>query len=712
MRALVTLFDSHYYVRADLAAAEAILDRIPPGARSVHRVILARWLLTMANSRWDETLQDLARVPESMLFDRSFYGPKALLAGLAHQAAGRAEPAAAQFQEADRLLREHLAGDAENEELHAVRALTLAAAGRATEARSELALVEPVVRGRTRSIYSGQIMILLAQTHAALDDTEKAAGWLRIHLSGPSSIPFTPASLKLDPRFRQAISEPPMPALLKEFGHLDVPKTHAAQPADFAPAKSVAVLPFENLSGDKENEYFSDGISEELLNLLGKVPGLSVAGRTSAFSFKGKAVTDGEIAQRLGVAFLVSGTVQKSGTQVRISARLINAANGAVIWTDRLPRELKDIFALQDEIAGLIVRNLQLKLGSAPRIAKTVNPEAHRLVLEGRYYSSLRTREGFTRAEAAVAEAIARDPEFAQAHAGLAEVCIMRANYATQDGASAAEVVADVKRARIEAQRAMAIDPTLSEAYAALGYCAFMEARYEEADRQYEKALALNPNHSVIHAWRAMLRLSQGRLDDGLRNLEKTVEIDPLWPVSMTNCADVLLYARRADEALQLTGRAVSLRQGVFVPTLGVRTKIFSALGRNDEAVETARLIRKHLDQNPRRGADEAALAVLRRAGLESEATAFLEELFQTLPAMSHQRGFALGALGRFDEALPFLERTPSSVRRRLYWDPIWDPWRDDPRFQQLMVKLGCVEEYKLARATLARMLTAPAAKK
>lgn len=490
------------------------------------------------------------------------------------------------------------------------------------------------------------------------------------------------------------------------------PATVAQPPKAVAPAKSVAVLAFENLSRDQENEPFCDGISDELLNLLGKVNGLTVKGRTSAFSFKGQAMADTDIGQKLGVVYLVNGSIQKAGSQVRIAARLVQAADGVVVWSETFTDELKDIFDLQDRIAGQIAEKLQLKLTTAPRVAKSVNPEAHRLVLEGRYYSSLRTTEGLARAEAAFGEAIARDPEFSLAHAGLAEVCIMRANYATQDGASTGEVLADMKRARIEAQRAIAMDPKIPEAYAALGYCEFMDARYEEATRQFEKALRLNPNHSTTYAWLAMLQLSQGRLGDALRNLEKTVELDPLWPVSLAHYADVLAYARRPAAAFPLAERAVSLRQGVFIPALGVRAKVLAFLGRNDEAVETARLIRKHLNQYPRRGADDAALWVLHRAGLEAEASAYLEEILKTLEISSHQRGFALGAVGRFDEALPFLEKTPPGVRRRLNWDPMWDPWREDPRFQQLMVKLGCTAEYQTAREELARLVKESGAKK
>lgn len=228
MRSYGVIFDAHYYVRGDLLTGRTTLDRIPIGARSAHKVIHARWLLSMAERRWDAALQELARTPESVLFEGAYYGPKAFLAGMAHQAAGRTEAALAQFREAERVLRELLANDAQNEPLHAVLAITLACAGRAADARGELTLVEPLVRGRPRTVYSGRVMVMLAHAHGMLEETEATIFWLRELLSGPSNMPFTPASLRIDPRFQGVITRPEMQALLTEFAHLDAAKSKAA----------------------------------------------------------------------------------------------------------------------------------------------------------------------------------------------------------------------------------------------------------------------------------------------------------------------------------------------------------------------------------------------------------------------------------------------------------------------------------------------------
>ena len=239
-------------------------------------------------------------------------------------------------------------------------------------------------------------------------------------------------------------------------------------PASSPPAqKSIAVLAFANLSEDAGNEHFADGISEELLNVLAKVPQLKVAARTSAFHFKGKDTPIPEVARQLGVAYVVEGSVRKAGDRVRITAQLISAADGFHLWSESFDRELKDVFALQDEIAGVIAGKLQLTLGTSARAATLVNPEAHGLLLEGRYYWTLRTRDGFDRAEAAYARAIEIDPGFAQAHAAMAELWAIRGWYRLLD--SQPDSDADFANARASAERAIALDPALAEPHAALG---------------------------------------------------------------------------------------------------------------------------------------------------------------------------------------------------------------------------------------------------
>src|ERR1041385_1627027 len=289
--------------------------------------------------------------------------------------------------------------------------------------------------------------------------------------------------------------------------------------------KSVAVLAFANLSDEKGNESFADSVSEELLNVLGKVPGLKVTARTSAFHFKGKDTPIPEIAKQLGVAYVVEGSVRKAGDKVRITAQLIKAADGFHVWSDTFPRDLKDIFAVQEEIAGLIAQQLQLKLGMPSRATQVVNPEAHRLVLEGRYFWNLRSEEGFARAETAFKQALVIDPQFAPAHAGLALDYVIRGQYRVLDAISGGPE--DWVLGRAEAQKAIGLDPLQAEPYAALAYTLANEGRWKDSGQLFQKTFILNPNYAMAHFWHGLVLGSQGRLDLSLDEHRRAGELDP-----------------------------------------------------------------------------------------------------------------------------------------------------------------------------------------
>lgn len=482
------------------------------------------------------------------------------------------------------------------------------------------------------------------------------------------------------------------------------PPAGGAPPAAVAaPEKSIAVLAFANLSDDRGNEYFSDGISEELLNILAQVQGLKVAARTSAFFFKGKQASVPEIAQKLGVAYVVEGSVQKAGSRVKITVQLAKGADGFHAWSRTFTRELKDVFALQNEIAGEIAQNLRLTL-ALPRAGRAVNPDAHRLVLEARHLWNLRTAEGFDRAEAALLQAVQIDADFAPAHATLADVYAMRAAYRMLDGSTEAETANDTDRAQAAARRAIALEPTVADPYPAFAYALMIAGRLRESEEIFQKALALNPNHAVAHSWYANLRASEGRLDEALAGYRRSAELDPLWKVNLGTYAAMLGFAGQAQASLELTDRVIASQAELFLPSMATRGMALVALGRTKEAVEAARLILRNPDLAPRWYADSAAIWILGQGGERTEAATAAEALLRRLGERSYQRGCVLAALGRFDEALPYLERTPPRAKHRMYWEPIWDPWREDPRFHQLLARLKCAEEYAVARRSLARM--------
>jgi tetratricopeptide (TPR) repeat protein len=444
--------------------------------------------------------------------------------------------------------------------------------------------------------------------------------------------------------------------------------------------------------------------------VLAKVPGLRVAARTSAFYFKDKNVPIPEIAQKLNVAYVVEGSVQKSGTRVKITAQLIKAADGFHVWSDTFTRELKDVFAMQDEIAGLIAKQLQLTLGDAPRVAKTVNPEAHRLVLEGRFFWNQRSEEGFARAEADFKRALEIDPDFAEAHAGLAGVFTMRSWYRIMAG-NATPAEGDVARAKEEVRRAKALNPQLAEPSASLGIVLMNELKFEESERQFAEAITLDPNDTIVRHWHSNLLAAEGRLDEAVNEIARSLSLDPLYSNALWAKAYYFGHAGRTQEALDATERALALRPGH--PTiLSERALALWKLGRRDDAIASARGVGRDLTAQPRWLADPHAIYVLRLAGLQAEAEAYAERALANVPKDDYRYGTTLVALGRGKEALQYLRTLNSTALISVYWNPMWDSLREDAQFQQWLVTIGCAEQYKLARETQARMLKEQAGRK
>ena len=494
-------------------------------------------------------------------------------------------------------------------------------------------------------------------------------------------------------------------------------RTAAVSPAPGTPAapapeeKSVAVLAFANLSPDPENEYFSDGVSEDLIGMLGRVPGLTVRGRTSAFSFKGKNVPMPEIARQLGVTYVVRGSVRKAGNRVRVTAQLTRAADDELVWSSEpLERELKDVFAVQDEVVALIAGKLSLQLGPAARSARAVNPEAHRLVLEGQFYWNRGSQAEMDRGEAAFAKAVALDPEFAEAHAGLAKVNVLRILYRVVDGSPGDR--AELRHAREAAVRAVALDPRNADALAVQATACMLEGDLDEAEARFQEALTLNPNATLPRIWHGLLLANRGRLAAAIAENTKAIELDPLWFPPLQLQVLLMLEAGQFDAALLFSERVDAVRGEGYATNLLYRCGALRGLGRDAEAVAAARMVRTRLNDRPRWAADFLAVGALRHAGLPVEAEEYARELLAVLPPGAIiVRGIVLMALGRFDEALPFLERIPVTARRALFWQQIFDPVRDDPRFHQLLDRIGCAADYIVARAELAELRKGAAAR-
>jgi TolB-like protein/Tfp pilus assembly protein PilF len=321
--------------------------------------------------------------------------------------------------------------------------------------------------------------------------------------------------------------------------------------------KSIAVLPFVNMSDDGSNEYFSDGLSEELLNLLAQIPELKVAARTSSFQFKGQTGDIETIARQLKVANVLEGSVRKSGNQVRITAQLINAENGYHLWSETYDRTLENIFKVQDEIAAAVVDALKITLlGGAP-VADEVNPDAYALFLKGRYHYSKTNKTSLEKAVEAYQQALEIDPEYAAALAGLAIATSWQAGY------EYIEYEPGVRMALAAAAKAVELDPNLALAWVSLSgvqgtYLWDWQASYESA----QKAIALDPANSDALAQAAEITRDLGELDESLLMYQKAVEVDPLNLVAINQLARAYSSVGRLEEAEQQYLNLLTLSPG------------------------------------------------------------------------------------------------------------------------------------------------------
>lgn len=361
------------------------------------------------------------------------------------------------------------------------------------------------------------------------------------------------------PRQAAAVEAPATPANAP-------PEPGQAKPAA-PPPHSIAVLPFVNMSGDPKQDYFSDGLSEELLNSLAAIPDLQVAARTSSFSFKGKNADVADIARELNVGAVLEGSVRKDGNEVRITAQLINASTGFHLWSHTYDRDLKNVLALQTEIATAVTQALQATLmaGAAPSasvdIGGTQDPAALDAYLRGRnlarqFYDKPHAQE----CVAAFLEAIRLDPKFAKAYVGASDA---QNSYANNFAAGGDEVRSWMKQARANAEKAVALAPELGEAHAALAAAVERGALdFARAQAEYERALQLSPSDVNVLLQSGIFFVAQGHAGTGIANIRKAIALDQLNPAAYTRLAVAMQYAHRYGEAIEASDRALG-----FSPT-------------------------------------------------------------------------------------------------------------------------------------------------
>ena len=465
----------------------------------------------------------------------------------------------------------------------------------------------------------------------------------------------------------------------------------AAEARGWAPTRVIAVLPFVNASPDPENEYLSDGITDELIDALAQVDGLRVASRTSVFALKGKPQDVRAIGALLGASVVLEGTVRKAGDRLRITAQLTSTDDGRLLWSRRYDRTLRDVFDIQDELARTIVETLRATsfadLAAPRRRHYTDDLEAYGLYLKGRYEWNKRTQAGVAEGIRLFEAAIARDPRYALAYTGLADAWALHVDYRSVPVADGFE------RAREYALRAIALDDTLAEAHASLAWTRFIyDWDWAGADRHFRRALELDPRYATAHQWYAFLLASRGRLDAALVEGHTAQELDPTSVSVRRSLGWLYIYARRYEQARYHLGRALALQPDT-AETLQALGLALALEGSHAEAVQAL----EETMALPAAGSHTRATLgyALARAGRPDDARVILAEL----EAQRRERyvspvAFALLHLGLGDVEAA-LDAAWQAHEARRGWvtyarvHPVMDPLRGAPRFDALVERLA-----------------------
>ncbi len=476
--------------------------------------------------------------------------------------------------------------------------------------------------------------------------------------------------------------------------------TPAPTAAAQIPQKSIAVLPFENLSHDPDNAYFTQGIQDEILTRLAKIGDLKVISRTSTEKYKSAPDNLRQIAAQLGVANILEGSVQRANDQVRVNVQLINALTDAHLWADIYDRKLTDIFAVESDVATSIAGTLQAKLsGSEQRalaVRPTENPEAYQLYLRGRFFWNKRTGDDLRRAIGYFEQAIAKDPNYALAYAALAQAQLLMPGY---NGGSPKEWF---PQAEVAAKKALALDETSSDAHAALG---MVKQLYDfdspGAIAEFERAIALNPNDGTAHHWFANHALAAtGHIEREIAEMKRALELDPLALIFNANLGQAYIYARRYDDAVAQLRKTIEMDNGFYFGHI----MLGQALELGGHPADAMIEYRKTIAQDDDPFAKALLGHALALAGQGDEA----RQLFEQLRKAREQRyveayGLAIIDLGLGDRngALDWLERAfedrDGFDMAVIRVDPFLEPLHGEPRFNALAEKIVPARYYSPA---------------
>jgi TolB-like protein len=463
-------------------------------------------------------------------------------------------------------------------------------------------------------------------------------------------------------------------------------------PAAEQPAPSIAVLPFANLSADKDNEYFSDGLAEEILNGLTPLPGLRVIARTSAFAFRGREHAIAEIGEKLKVGSVLHGSVRRSGNRIRINVQLINVSDESQLWSERYDRELRDVFDIQDEIAQAIVEKLKVKLGTKagkPLVKRyTDNLEAHSLYLKGSFYLyRLWSVDDMEKARDYFEQAVALEPGYAPAWVLLTDYHIARSVHAV------AHPREELPKGLEAARRAVVADEALAEAQAALAWHeAMLRFDWTGGLERFETAMRLNPASARSHFWHGVTLCGMSRVEESVATMRRAVELDPLATLFHSYLANQYIWAGEYDRAADHGRQALEIEPdyGMALAALG---EAYSYLGRQEEGITLLEKARKVLpgDFWPTAFLGGAYVRAGRRAQAE-QLLAELEKERQRRYVSAASIAIIASALGDTDRAVKLLDqavedRDPNLMH--LAPSPYFKSLHPDPRYQDILRRMN-----------------------
>ncbi|WP_051189413.1 tetratricopeptide repeat protein [Daejeonella oryzae] len=456
------------------------------------------------------------------------------------------------------------------------------------------------------------------------------------------------------------------------------------------PGKSIAVLPFVNMSNDPGQEYFSDGMAEEILNSLSHLKDLKVAGRTSSFQFKGKNMDLREVGEKLGVSTVLEGSIRRQGNRLRIITQLINVEDGFHIWSERYDREMEDIFAIQDEIAFAITEKLKVTLLENDRelITKThtQNTEAYHLYLQGRYFWNRRNEEGLKAASRFFEKALQKDPDYALAWAGLADTYSLMGEYTN---ISRRELFPKQMDA---VNRALKIDPNLGEAHISMATSLMLnDWDWENSEKEFKIGIKMSPNYATGHHWYAEWLLFTGNFNEAIREISIAVELDPVSQGILKDKGICYYYNRQYDEAIDIAMQTIDLDPD-FAPVHRLLSLSYQAKGLFEKAISENECWGELTGNKVK--TDVALASIYAAAGKKEEARKIIQNLTDVDLSGNDYRGMAVvyAALAESEKAFEWLEKSWEMHEESLCSlkvDPKFDALRNDPRFDVLLKKIG-----------------------